>query len=105
MSHRVVVANIGATLVVADDQTILQAALAAGLAYPHGCQMGRCGSCKSRLVDGVVDLLPHTPFSLTAADKEQGLTLACRARPRSDCTVSWLGVARTAAVAEAKPEG
>ena len=89
--HRVAIANCGATIAVAADATILQAALAEGIAYPHGCQMGRCGTCKSRLIEGVVDLLPHTPFSLTAADKARGLVLACRAQPRSDCRVAWLG--------------
>ena len=91
MSFRVVVENTGTILDVAADSTILKAAQSVGLAYPHGCQMGRCGTCKSRLIDGVVDLLPHTPFSLTVVDKEQGLILACRAQPRSDCTVAWLG--------------
>ena len=89
--HRIAIANCGVTLDVAADTTILQAARAAGVAYPHGCQMGRCGTCKSRLIEGDVELLPHTPFSLTAADKARGFVLACRAQPRSDCKLAWLG--------------
>ena len=91
MAHTVSVVNTDTTLGVSDGTTILQAAQAAGLAYPHGCQIGRCGSCKSRLISGEVDLLPHTPFALTAADKERGLILACRAVPRKNCAVAWLG--------------
>ena len=105
MSFRVFVANTGATLVVPEETTILAAALEAGIAYPHGCRLGRCGSCKSRLIEGEVDLLPHTPFSLTVADKDQSLTLACRARPRSNCTVAWLGNDKAANAAETKPGG
>ena len=35
------------SLEVHEGQTILDAALAAGIPYPHGCRSGRCGSCKS----------------------------------------------------------
>jgi CDP-4-dehydro-6-deoxyglucose reductase len=82
--------QIGRGIAVQDGETILQAALAAGIAYPHGCRMGRCGACKSHLVSGEVELLKHTPFSLTEEEKAEGLTLACRAMPRSDVTISWL---------------
>jgi len=76
---------------VADDRTILQAALEHGIAYPNGCRSGRCGSCKSRLIEGEVDLLPHTPFALTPEEREMGLILACRAQPKTGATVAWLG--------------
>ena len=77
-------------LEVASDDTILDAALDAGIAYPHGCRAGRCGACKSRLLGGRVELLKHTPFALSEEEKDGGLILACRAQPRSDCTVAWL---------------
>ena len=89
--HIVHIANLSTALSVATDVTILQAARSVGLAYPHGCQVGRCGACKSRLLSGEVEHLAHTPFALTAADRERGFILACRAQPRSDCEVSWLG--------------
>jgi ferredoxin-NAD(P)+ reductase (naphthalene dioxygenase ferredoxin-specific) len=91
MSYSVTVTNTSTALSASEDTTILQAALASGVAYPHGCQVGRCGSCKSRLLQGEVDHLPHTPFSLTEKDKQSGFILACRARPRADCVVAWLG--------------
>lgn len=78
------------TIDVGDGKTILAAALDAGIPYPHGCRSGRCGACKSRLVSGEVDLLPHTPFALSPLEKEAGLILACRAQPRTDATVAWL---------------
>jgi CDP-4-dehydro-6-deoxyglucose reductase/ferredoxin-NAD(P)+ reductase (naphthalene dioxygenase ferredoxin-specific) len=76
---------------VADERTILEAALEQGIAYPHGCRSGRCGSCKSRLIAGEVNLLPHTPFALTPEERDMGLILACRAQPKTDATVAWLG--------------
>ncbi|KJF69316.1 2Fe-2S iron-sulfur cluster-binding protein [Rhizobium nepotum] len=82
--------RIGRSIVAAQGETVLQAALAAGISYPHGCRMGRCGACKSHLVSGEIDLLKHTPFSLTEEEKAEGLTLACRAVPMSDVTIGWL---------------
>lgn len=79
------------TIEVTEGRTILEVALEQGIPYPHGCRSGRCGSCKSRLVDGEVDLLPHTPFALSGEERELGLILACRAQPKTDATVAWLG--------------
>ncbi|MDD2056904.1 2Fe-2S iron-sulfur cluster-binding protein [Pseudomonas sp. GD03860] len=81
----------GRTIVVPDGMTILEAALADGIAYPHGCRSGRCGSCKSRLISGEVELLEHSRFALSQEEKCLGLVLACRALPRTDAIVAWLG--------------
>lgn len=85
------IVNIERSIDVTRDQTILSAALEAGIDYPHGCRSGRCGSCKSRLVEGEVRLLDHTRFALSEAEREAGLILACRAVPGSDAVVAWLG--------------
>lgn len=79
------------TIQVPATQTVLQAALEQGVDYPHGCRSGRCGTCKSRLIDGRVDLLEHSRFALTDAEKDAGLILACRALPQDDLDVAWLG--------------
>lgn len=79
------------SLEIQDMQTILDAAFAAGIPYPHGCRSGRCGSCKSRLIEGAVELLQHSRFALTDEEKNDGFILACRALPQTDVTVAWLG--------------
>lgn len=79
------------SLEVQEGQTILDAALAAGIPYPHGCRSGRCGSCKSRLIEGEVELLQHSRFALSEEEKVEGLILACRAVPQTDAAVAWLG--------------
>ncbi len=91
MSHSVQIKTAGTAVTVEAEETVLDAALAAGIAYPHSCRAGRCGACKSRLVDGEIEMLPHTRFSLTEEERDAGLVLACRAMPRSDCTIAWLG--------------
>ena len=67
--------------------TILETALAAGIDYPHGCQSGNCGSCKSHLIEGEVAMSPYSEFALAEEEKDRGLILACRSVPGSDCTV------------------
>ena len=68
----------------------LQAAVAAGIDYPYACATGNCATCISRLEDGKVSLLPYGDACLNKAQIASGLTLPCRARPRSDVTVNWL---------------
>ncbi len=90
MTKHIEIRQAARTIAVPHGVTILDAALAAGIAYPHGCRSGRCGSCKSRLVSGEVDHLDHSRFALTAEEKAQGLILACRALPTTDASVVWL---------------
>lgn len=89
MKRTVEIVDAGMSLPVSEDETVLSAALSAGLPYPHSCQAGRCGACKSRLLAGQVELLPHSRFALSAEERSQGLILACRSMPRSDLAVSW----------------
>lgn len=91
MTKHVDIRQAGRALAVPAGVTILDAALADGIAYPHGCRSGRCGSCKSRLVSGEVDLLEHSRFALSNEERAQGLILACRAIPTTDAVVTWLG--------------
>jgi CDP-4-dehydro-6-deoxyglucose reductase/ferredoxin-NAD(P)+ reductase (naphthalene dioxygenase ferredoxin-specific) len=93
-SFQVLIGNIGASVSCATDQTILAAAVAAGIDYPFGCASGNCGACLSRLDSGEVSLLPRNDAALSAAQAKAGQTLACRARPRSDVAITWLGRGR-----------
>jgi ferredoxin len=53
-------------IAVAKGQIVLDAALHAGVPFPHSCRSGRCGACKSRLLSGEVTMLQHSPFALDA---------------------------------------
>jgi len=90
MSSKVFIRQHGTAIAVEPGQTILEAALAAGVPYPHGCRSGNCGSCKSSLESGEVDLAAYSEYALTPEEREQGLILACRAMPWSDAAVAWL---------------
>lgn len=60
MTNYVDIRQAGRSIAVDEGVTILEAAFAEGIAYPHGCRPGRCGSRKSRLASGEVDLLDHS---------------------------------------------
>jgi len=80
------------TVEVGMGQTLLDAALAAGLDYPHSCRSGNCSACKSRLLDGDVDLMPYSEFALTDAERADGYILACRCMVWEDSTVAVVGL-------------
>jgi CDP-4-dehydro-6-deoxyglucose reductase/ferredoxin-NAD(P)+ reductase (naphthalene dioxygenase ferredoxin-specific) len=90
MGFAVTVRQFDAPLDVEMGDTILQTALNADLQYPHGCQSGNCGACKSRLYSGEIEMSPYSEFALTDDEKESGLILACRSVPWSDCEVAYL---------------
>lgn len=89
MTYRITLPQAARSIEALPGETILAAALREGVSYPHGCQRGRCGSCKSGLLDGQIEMLPHSPFALEASERQQGLVLACRALPTTDVTVYW----------------
>ncbi|MEQ8354379.1 MAG: 2Fe-2S iron-sulfur cluster-binding protein [Kiloniellaceae bacterium] len=71
--------------------TILDAALDSGVPFPHGCRTGECGTCKCLLLSGDVTMKNYDSEVLSGPEKAAGFVLACRARPRSDVHVAWLG--------------
>ena len=93
-SYRVTIANTGQTIDCAGNETVLHAAIMAGIDYPYACATGNCGNCISKLDAGKVSLLPRSDTSLSPEQAKAGQTLACRARPRGDLTIAWLGRGR-----------
>jgi len=77
------------------DETILAAALRAGLLIPYGCKNGACGSCKGRVLDGSVTHGPHQATTLTELERMQGKALFCVAKPDGDVTVEARDVRKT----------
>lgn len=66
------------------SDSILQAALDAGLTLPYGCRNGACGACKGKVIDGLVDHGMAQEQALSMADRAGGLALFCCAKPLSD---------------------
>ncbi|BBK45331.1 hypothetical protein STVA_53510 [Allostella vacuolata] len=76
------------TVEVGPGQTLLQAAIAAGVPLPYGCRSGLCGACRVHVVAGEVVHDRHAAAALSAAERARGLVLSCRARPVGDVTLA-----------------
>ena len=72
---------------IAAGETLLQAALAAGIDAPFSCTEGRCGTCMSQLRSGEVSMPPAR--ALSPRNKDRGYVLACQSRPSSSAPI-WL---------------
>src|SRR5580700_5611522 len=79
-------------------QTLLDAALAAGLNLPHSCKSGHCGSCRARLLRGETAYSVAAPLGITPEETRAGHILLCQAQPRSDLTVEARFIAAVADV-------
>ncbi len=88
--HKVLLQPIGLEMDVEEGETVLDAAFRQGIALMHGCKEGQCGSCKSRLIDGDIELLKYSTFALPDYESETGHVLLCRTHVFSDCAVELL---------------
>lgn len=86
-SHAARIAPAGVELRVGSKETLLQAALNQGLAFPHDCRAGGCGACKCRLVKGKVKELTDKSYILSAEELRDNYVLACQSIPQSDIEV------------------
>ena len=87
MSYQVKIEPLGATIEVEEGQTMLDAALRAGIYLPHACCHGLCGTCKVQVVDGEFDHGAASSFALMDVEREEGHCLACCAVPMSDVVI------------------
>jgi ring-1,2-phenylacetyl-CoA epoxidase subunit PaaE len=66
------------------NESVLDAALRAGLDLPYSCRDGVCGTCRAKLRSGQVD----QPMSdLSPTEIEAGYVLTCQARPQTEDVV------------------
>lgn len=63
-----------------DGDTILRAALRAGVGLSYECSSGGCGACKFEVLDGQVDNLWLDAPGLSERDRRRGRLLACQCR-------------------------
>jgi ferredoxin len=86
-SYRLTLDGENHSVPIAAGETLLQAALAAGIDAPHSCTEGRCGTCLSWLRDGEVSMA--STRALSPRSIERGYVLACQSRPSSAAPI-WL---------------
>jgi CDP-4-dehydro-6-deoxyglucose reductase len=69
------------------SETILEAALHAGLAPSYGCGNGNCGLCKARVVSGETRQVRTTDYPLSEVERAQNYKLLCSHTAVSDLVV------------------
>lgn len=87
MAHQLTIEPVGQTVEVEEGQTILDAALRRGVYLPHACCHGLCGTCKVKVRDGEVEHGEASSFALMDFEREEGMALACCARPQGDVVI------------------
>lgn len=87
MSATVTVQPSGHEFFVEGNDTVLEAALRAGIPLNYGCSNGNCGDCKVKLVSGQVKKVHPHDFTLKEADKANGDFLMCSYTPVTDIVI------------------
>lgn len=87
MRHELTIEPLGQTVEIEEGQTILDAALRAGIYLPHACGHGLCATCKVQVLDGEIEHGEASPFALMDFEREEGKCLACCARVQSDVVI------------------
>jgi toluene methyl-monooxygenase electron transfer component len=77
-------------------QTILQAAVDARIKFPHMCNVGECGTCRCRLIEGHVRLKRDITNHVSLEELEQGFVLGCQAVIEGDVLVEVPGLSPNA---------
>src|SRR5690606_1844764 len=87
MSFKVTVLPSRHEFTVEEGQSVLDAALAAGIVLPYSCRNGACSTCKGRVVEGSYEGGPNSAQIIPEDERAQGYTLFCQARPLTDLTI------------------
>lgn len=75
----------GRTFTCADDENVLDAAYAAGLSPASSCGQGMCGTCKTTMLSGTVDM--QHDGGIRPREIAQNKILICCSKPLSDLTI------------------
>lgn len=86
MSYKITT-NHGVGFDCAEGDTLLRAALRAGIHFPYECNSGGCGSCKIEVMSGSVTNLWDGAPGLSTRDVLKGRQLACQCVPTTDCDI------------------
>jgi CDP-4-dehydro-6-deoxyglucose reductase len=94
-SFTVTLTSTGRSFPVAEDQTVLEAAIADGVHLPYACRGGSCGSCMAKVIRGEIayrDEMP--PPGLTDEMLSKGEALLCVGRACSDLEIDAQEISR-----------
>lgn len=77
MQHKILLLNTQQSFMVQDNETILEAAIRAGVSLNYGCSSGNCGLCKAQVFEGEVEEIKPHEYVIPEAEKLQNYILTC----------------------------
>ncbi|GLR67253.1 hybrid-cluster NAD(P)-dependent oxidoreductase [Acidocella aquatica] len=84
-SYEVMFAKSQRAVICPAQSTVLDAARAEGMRLPSSCAKGLCGTCKSRLLSGKVEMSHQG--GIRQREIDQGMILLCCSKPLSDLVI------------------
>ena len=81
MPYKIITKPSGHTFEAGDGETVLDAALQHGLAFPYGCRSGICGNCAGKLLKGKIKY--KQGFVSSENESTNNKTIFCQAIPQS----------------------
>lgn len=87
MSAHVTIKPSGHEFFVESNDTLLEAALRAGVSLNYGCNNGNCGECRARLISGEVKKVHAHDYVLSQAEKDAGVFLLCSCAAVNDVVI------------------
>lgn len=79
----VTLSGVTTTVPMNHGESVLDAALRAGLDAPYSCMEGVCTACMAQIKEGEVEFPDDT--ILDDRDRAEGKTLSCQAKLKADC--------------------
>ncbi|MEO8330983.1 MAG: 2Fe-2S iron-sulfur cluster-binding protein, partial [Gallionella sp.] len=87
MSAHVTIQPSGHEFSVESNDTLLEAALRAGVSLNYGCSNGNCGECRARLISGEVKKVRAHDYVLSQTEKDSGVILLCSCAAVNDVVI------------------
>lgn len=87
MTFQLTIEPLGETIEVEEGQSMLDAALRAGVWLPYACNHGLCGTCKVDVLEGEVEHNEASSFALMDIERDENKTLACCATLQADTVI------------------
>ena len=75
---------------ISPDTSLMHAAIAAGIKWPHSCKVGSCVSCRATILEGEgyhPSGICDVPSLLKKEEMESGMVIACQWVPKTDVLV------------------
>lgn len=86
-AHFATVRPSGELIEIPRNKSLLQAALAQGVAFPHHCTVGTCGNCRCKLLGGEIRAVLDFSYTLSNEEIKDGYILACQTMLKGDIDI------------------